>query len=152
MDVGSKKGYPASAVSNFPAHPFTLDGVDIASMEGLLQALKNKNPEMQKAICQLSGMKAKRKGFGKKWWRDGKLYWQGREMDRYGKEYQEFLDRAYLALYTQNEGARKALLATGNAVLTHSVGKNDPTRTVLTVQEFCSRLMWIRGMLQSGEI
>ena len=27
MDIGSKNGYPASALSNFAPHPFELDGV-----------------------------------------------------------------------------------------------------------------------------
>ena len=51
MDIGSGKGYPASALSNFAPHPFVLDGVPIASMEGFLQGLKFSNPEMQKYVC-----------------------------------------------------------------------------------------------------
>lgn len=50
MDIGSGNGYPSSALSNFAPHPFILDGVEIASMEGFLQSLKFKNEEMQKYI------------------------------------------------------------------------------------------------------
>jgi hypothetical protein len=31
-------------------------------------------------------------------------------------------------------------------VFTHSIGKNDETHTVLTVKEFCSRLMHLRDV------
>jgi hypothetical protein len=37
MDIGSKSGYPSSALSNFAPHAFEFDGVKCASMEGLLQ-------------------------------------------------------------------------------------------------------------------
>jgi predicted NAD-dependent protein-ADP-ribosyltransferase YbiA (DUF1768 family) len=37
MDIGSRHGYPANALSNFAPHPFNMDGVACASMEGFLQ-------------------------------------------------------------------------------------------------------------------
>jgi hypothetical protein len=45
MDIRSGKDYLASALSNFAPHPFVLDGVEIASMEGFLQSLKFGNPD-----------------------------------------------------------------------------------------------------------
>jgi predicted NAD-dependent protein-ADP-ribosyltransferase YbiA (DUF1768 family) len=62
MDIGSGKGYPSSALSNFSPHPFVLDGVEIASMEGFLQSLKFSNIEIQKEVCKLIGKAAKFKG------------------------------------------------------------------------------------------
>ena len=47
MDIGSKSGYPAGALSNFSPHPFILDGVQCNSMEGFLQGLKFESKEMQ---------------------------------------------------------------------------------------------------------
>ena len=47
-----------------------------------------------------------------------------------------------------NESFKKALLATGNATLTHSIGKTQQSTTVLTRSEFCSRLTKIRTELQ----
>lgn len=38
MDIGSGKEYPSNALSNFAPHPFVFDGVECASMEGLLQS------------------------------------------------------------------------------------------------------------------
>lgn len=149
MDIGSGTGYPSSTLSNFAPHPFIIDGVQCNSMEGFLQSLKFKEIEMQKQVCQLVGKAAKFKGKKKKWYRTQTLYWQGVEYKRDSEEYQHLLDRAYTEL-SKNDGFKKALLATGNSTLTHSIGKNKINETVLTRQEFCSRLMKIRKDLQDG--
>ena len=151
MDIGSGSGFPSATLSNFAPHPFVIDGVECNSMEGFLQSLKFSNPEMQKEVCKLVGKAAKFKGKKKKWWRTQTLYWQGVEIARDSQEYQDLLDRAFNAL-AQNNGFRAALLATGNSVLTHSIGKNKITETVLTRQEFCSRLTKIREKLKEEKI
>lgn len=144
MDIGSGNNYPANSLSNFAPHPFIIDGVQCNSMEGFLQSLKFKDPDMQKYVCTLVGKAAKFKGKNKKWWKDQTLYWQGTAYKRDSKEYQELLDRAYEAL-GENVGFRKALIASGKASLTHSIGNSDPTHTILTKQEFCSRLEKLRS-------
>ena len=147
MDIGSGNGYPSAALSNFAPHPFTIDGVQCNSMEGFLQSLKFKDEEMQKAVCLLVGKAAKFRGKNKNWQKSQILYWKGQEIKRDSKEYQDLLDRAYEAL-SQNTGFQKALLATKDAVLTHSIGRINPNETVLTRAEFCSRLMKIRERLE----
>lgn len=149
MDIGSGTGWPSAALSNFAPHPFVIDGVECASMEGFLQSLKFKEPAMQAEVCKLVGKAAKFKGKKKKWWKTQTLYWNGVEYARDSEEYQELLDRAFDAL-AQNTGFQKALLATNNSTLTHSIGKSKEQETVLTKQEFCSRLMKIRNTLQKG--
>jgi predicted NAD-dependent protein-ADP-ribosyltransferase YbiA (DUF1768 family) len=143
MDVGSGNKYPSNALSNFAPHPFVFDGVECNSMEGLLQAFKFKNHEMQKYVCTLVGRKAKGAGRKKAWWRRQRLWWKGVGYERESKEYQMLLDRAYVAL-AASEGFRRALLASGNAVLTHNIGGTDPKKTVLTRREFCRRLTELR--------
>lgn len=143
MDIGSGNGYPSSALSNFTPHPFVFDGVECASMEGLLQSFKFSNPDVQREVCKLTGRNAKFKGKKKKWWKTQTLYWMGVEYKRDSEEYQKLLDRAFNAL-SKNQSFINALLATGNSSLTHSIGKTKPTETVLTRTEFCSRLMKIR--------
>ena len=147
MDICSGSGFPSATLSNFAPHPFVIDGVECNSMKGFLQSLKFSNPEMQKEVCKLVGKAAKFKGKKKKWWRTQTLHWQGTEIPRDSQEYQDLLDRAFDAL-AQNSGFRAALLATGNSVLTHSIGKTKITETVLTRQEFCSRLTKIREELR----
>ena len=151
MDIGSGSGFPSATLSNFAPHPFVIDGVECNSMEGFLQSLKFSNPEMQKEVCKLVGKAAKFKGKKKKWWRTQTLHWQGTEIPRDSQEYQDLLDRAFDAL-AQNSGFRAALLATGNSVLTHSIGKTKITETVLTRQEFCSRLTKIREELRKENV
>ena len=70
MDIGSKSGYPSSSLSNFAGHRFIFDGVECYSMEGFLQSLKFKDPNMQIEVCKLIGKKAKFKGKSKKWWKN----------------------------------------------------------------------------------
>ena len=120
-------------------------------MEGFLQSLKFKNIDMQKYVCSLVGKSAKYKGKNKKWWKTQILYWQGKEYKRDSQEYQILLNRAYNALY-QNEGFRKALEASRPATLSHSIGKNDPSKTVLTQAEFVGRLMKLRMGKKLDEI
>lgn len=152
MDIGSGHGYPADALSNFAPHPFVLDGIECNSMEGFLQSLKFSNPDMQREVCKLVGKAAKFKGKKKNWYVKQVLYWQGKEIPRDSDEYQQLLDRAYMAMASQNRGFQCALLASQNAALTHSIGKSKPNETVLTKNEFCSRLTKIRTMLQVGVI
>ena len=148
MDIGSGNGWPESALSNFAPHPFVIDGVECNSMEGFLQSLKFKSVDMQREVCKLVGKAAKFKGKKKKWFQDQTLFWNGQEFKRKSDEYQELLDRAFEEL-SKNNSFRKALLATNNATLTHSMGKNDETKTVLTTREFCSRLNKMRENLKN---
>jgi predicted NAD-dependent protein-ADP-ribosyltransferase YbiA (DUF1768 family) len=149
MEIGSKSGYPSSALSNFAPHSFEIDGVQCASMEGWLQSLKTKSPDMQKHFCTLVGLGAKRMGSKKAWWRRQVLYWQGVEYKRDSEEYQHLLNRAYGAL-ALNEGFRRALLSTGDAVLKHSMGRTNQKETILTQSEFCGRLMRLRDRMKAG--
>jgi predicted NAD-dependent protein-ADP-ribosyltransferase YbiA (DUF1768 family) len=149
MDIGSGKKYPSSALSNFAPHPFEIDGVECNSMEGFLQGLKFKNPEMQVEVCKLVGYAAKKKGRNKNW-SDNGIWWKGESIDRFTDEYQELLDRAYESM-AKNSGFRKALLASNDAVFTHSIGKRKEKDTILTTKEFCSRLMMLRSKIKYEE-
>lgn len=150
MDISSGNGYPESALSNFAPHPFVIDGIECNSMEGFLQSLKFENPDMQKEVCKLVGKSAKFKGKKKKWWKTQTLFWQGVAIKRDSDEYQKLITHAYDCL-SQNIGFQKALLSTKNAPLTHSIGKDKITETVLTKREFIRQLYRIRDKL-NGEI
>jgi predicted NAD-dependent protein-ADP-ribosyltransferase YbiA (DUF1768 family) len=151
MDIGSDNGYPFANLSNFTPHDFTFDGVQCASMEGLLQSLKFNNPDTQLEVCKLWGGHAKKKGSRKNklWKRSQVLYWKGEEIDRHSDKYQKLLDGAFDALAT-NEEFKKALLDTLDVALTHTMGRTDEKETVLTVNEFCGRLTTIREKLKTS--
>lgn len=150
MDIGSKSGHPSSALSNFAPHSFMFDGVECASMEGLLQSFKFDKTHIQVEVCKLVGIKAKYRGKkrNKAWKQVQKLWWKGIAYDRHGDEYQHLLDRAFDAL-SQNESFKRALVATHNSSLTHTIGNTKEFDTVLTEREFCSRLEKMRARLLS---
>lgn len=148
MDIGSGSTYPSCALSNFSPHPFIFDGVECSSMEGFLQSLKFSNPDMQAYVCTLVGKAAKFKGKKKKWFRDQTLYWKGNPIARDSQEYQDLLTNAFDALAT-NDGFKRAILATRNSTLTHSMGKNKINETVLTEKEFCNQLYRVRSILSN---
>ena len=151
MDVGSGSKYPAGALSNFSPHPFEIDGIKCNSMEGFLQSLKFKSPEMQAEVCTLVGFAAKKKGRNKNWQQSQTLYWRGKEIKRKSQEYQDLLDKAYTQMY-KNTKFKKALEASRGAVLTHSIGRSKESETVLTTREFCSRLTKLRDFGTLKEI
>ncbi len=149
MNIGSGKGYPASALSNFSPYVFIFDGVSYASMEGLFQAFKYDKEHIQIVVCLMVGKQAKFKGKkrNKAWKSKQTLWWKGKAYGRKSKEYQELLDRAFDALAT-NEKFCKALLASGDSVLKHTIGSSKKSDTVLTESEFCRRLTKIRERLK----
>ena len=153
MDIGSKAGWPAGALSNFSPHPFIFDGVECASMEGLLQSFKFDKPHIQEEVCKLVGLQAKRRGQkrNKAWKKVQTLWWKGVPMKRTSEIYWSLLNWAYGALGT-NESFRKALLATQDAVLKHSIGNNDVSQTVLTEREFCRLLTDLREKIRKESL
>jgi hypothetical protein len=147
MDISSKSKYPSNKLSNFAGHRFILDEVQINSMEGFLQSLKFKSPEIQEEICKLVGFSAKKKGSAKDWRKTQTLYWKGTEIKRDSDDYQTLLDRAYNSMFEQSDSFRRALNASGDSTLTHKMGKNKKSETVLTINEFISRLYKLRRKL-----
>ena len=117
-------------------------------MEGLLQSLKFDNAATEIQICQLVGYEAKKAGKGQNWKATQMLHWQGYTFDRHGDKYQEFLNEIYLALSRNNE-FKQALMDTGDAHLSHSIGKSDPKLTILTEVEFCGRLLVLRALIKA---
>ena len=135
IDIKAKAPFPVGALSNF------------APQEGLLQAFKVADPAEQVRLCGLVGSEAQSAGRRHDWQRTGTLWWKGVATDRLSDAYQNLLDRAYEALFEQSSKFRNALAATGNAQLMHSMGSADPTETILTSEEFCSRLERLRARL-----
>ncbi|MGE3832187.1 MAG: GNAT family N-acetyltransferase [Parvibaculaceae bacterium] len=149
LDIWSKGEYPSNVLSNFGQHPFTIDGVAVQSMEAFLQSLTFADPDRQREVWSYPPAHAKSAGGKQNWKKDMTLHWKGVAIDRMGEAYQALLDRAYDALFEQSETFRRALAASGNRPLTHSMGKADPRRTILTNEEFLNRLNRLREKLKS---
>jgi len=151
MDIKSGTGWPASALSNFTPHSFPFEGARIASMEGFLQGLKFKSPGVQFYTFNMVGAAAKFKGKKQIWQDTQTLWYRAKPIKRDSQEYQDLLDRVFWKKFTHNADAKAALLATGDEPLTHAIGCPIMEKTVLTEEEFVSRLMNIRAKLREQE-
>ena len=147
VDISSDGRYPGAMLSNFTPYEFTFRGKRFLSMESLLQGLKFETVETQNGVFERVGVKAKLRRKKRKWYLDQTLYWQGTPMKRDSKEYKNIVCEAFYAL-AENIDFQKTLLATGNKHLYHTMGKSDPTRTILTEDEFCEILTNLRKKLQ----
>lgn len=146
IDIYSKSEYPSNVLSNFYPNEFTYDGVKCGSMEGFLQSLKYKSIKKQQKICLLSGKEAKKKGKYKFLWKlTGNVHWQGKKIKRQSQEYKDLILNAYIAL-SKNDEFIKAIKATENKTLIHSVGGQDERKTILTEKEFIDALNYIRNL------
>lgn len=143
IDIWSKSPYPANVLSNLHPNAFEIDGVKCASMEGFLQSLKYEDVEVQKEICSLSGIEAKERSTSG-WQTSQTVYWQGNSIRRPSRQFQDLIERSYFQLYQQNETFRKALLSTKGKNLYHTRGINNPCKTILTENEFCTILTKLR--------
>lgn len=146
IDIYSKGEYPSNILSNFHPNEFTFDGVICGSMEGFLQSLKYKSIKKQQKICLLSGKEAKKKGKYKFLWKlTGNIHWQGKKIKRQSKDYKDLILNAYIAL-SKNDEFIKALKATENKTLIHSLGNTEERKTILTEKEFIDCLNYIRNL------
>lgn len=147
IDIHSKKPYPANILSNYASNTFYIDGIEVASMEGFLQSLKEQDPVRQKEICLLDGPSAKKRGTDINWQESGLLYWQGMPIHRNSFAYRELISHAYDQLLT-NSVFREALTSTGRCILFHSVGKVRKKDTCLTMQEFLYQMYRVRRKIR----
>lgn len=151
IDIRFKGEYPSNELSNFKERRFVFRGVHIASMEGFLQSLKFSNRDAQKNICKYVGFTAKMLGTSNNWYDTQTLWWDGQPISRESDEYIQLIEEAYMAMFEQCPEAVTALLDTGNAKLTHKVGKSNKKETILTEKEFCSILTKIRKKIRNRD-
>ena len=154
IDIIAKGVYPANVLSNYHRvdPPFIVDGMVCYSMEGFFQSLKQSDVELQKRLCALSGASARHVGNHSKgcneWKKTQTLWWQGQEYKRDSEEYMALVMRAYKCKFDASQEFRDALRDSMGYTLTHSVGHDDPTQTVLTEKEFISCLEALRNSLR----
>ncbi len=143
IDIWSKSAYPADVLSNLHGNEFCFDGIICGSMEGFLQSLKYKDPDMQKHICSMKGKNAKNISICD-WQTNQTVWWRGKAIDRQSKEFLVLVRRAYQAMFEQNKNFRSALMSTRGMTLYHTRGEHNSFKTILTENEFCSVLTNIR--------
>ena len=145
LDIKSDAPSVGGRLSNFTKRKFIFDGVQCGSIEGVLQSFKFPDPVKQEEVCALYWGSAKKAGKNQDWQTEQALYWQGVSYPRDSVEYQELLDRLYQAAFDQDESFRDDLRVKAKEYkLTHSIGRNDIRETILTKDEFISRLEKLR--------
>lgn len=145
IDTGFRLEGLSRELSNLFPRPFVLNDVQCGGIEGFLQSLKYPDRDEQIAVASLSGFEAFKIGQLGNAWKDTQLlYWNEKEYPRLSKKYHQLLTRAYDACFDQNVEFVAALVETGDAILTHSIGKHDPTNTTLTEWEYIYQLYRLR--------
>lgn len=146
IDTGFRHEGLARDLSNLNAYPFVLDEVQCGGIEGFLQSLKVEDPQAQLEIARLTGMEAYRAGQQFNFWKENQtLFWRGEALPRLSKKYQKLLERAYDACFDQCVEFATALCLSEDAILTHTMGKRNPSNTTLTEHEYMFNLYRLRA-------
>ena len=138
-------------LSNLYPIRFKFRGRWVSSIEGVLQGIKYKDKKKQNLVLKYSGLDAYHTRASNTlnfWGNSGKLYWQGKEIDRHSNEYQLFLDELYISA-SRNPIYKDSLLATGNKYLLHHIGNTNKNETDLTRFEYESRINALREFLRN---
>lgn len=146
-DIYLKANEPLNRLSNLYNNNFTIDNTKFTSMESFLQGIKFKNIKKQAKVFKMTGKDAKRAGKHHNFWKiTGNLYYKGVRLKRNSEDYQLILDHFYYTLYEQNSEFRQALVETGLTSFEHSIGKTSKHNTILTKDEYLTRLNLLKDM------
>jgi hypothetical protein len=149
IELGYREKGVGHRLSNLFPYPFIFRGWEYGSIEGLLQSLKFEDPEAQAELAGLHGYLAFKTGqLGNGWKKTQTLWCQEHSYARMSPEYQQLLTDAYDACLEQNVGFVQAFIDSGNAVLTHSIGKHDSSDTTLTASEYLIQMYRLRAIVQ----
>jgi len=143
-------GSRSKVLSNLFPYTFDFRGNEVASIEGVIQGLKIKDPEVQAMCWGYSGLNSSflKAHADRDWAEEGILFWQGEAIDRHSEEYTQFIEELYVSA-AQNRLYEKALLAMpSEKYLLHSIGKVDPHETSLTRGEFETQLNQLRNFVK----
>ena len=93
INVGYKlKGSFSKTLSNLYPYEFKFRGKKVSSIESVFQGIKFKDKKAQNLMLKYSGLDSNniRVATDYDWKVTGNLYWQGKEINRYSKEYDDF--------------------------------------------------------------
>ena len=114
ISYGSKT-HLSRMLSNLYPIEFNFRGKKVKSIEGVLQGIKYKDKKTQNLVLKYAGLDAYHSRGANTldmWTNTQCLYWQGKEMDRFSKEYDDFLDEMYISAI-QNPLYRNVLISMG---------------------------------------
>lgn len=138
VNVGYKiHGSMPKVLSNLFPYEFYFKGHKFSSIETVFQSFKFRNTKTQKYLFKYSGINSNHvKACGDyDWKQSGKVYFLGKEYDRFSKGYEDFIDELYVSAI-QNPLYRNALKNVGTKYILHAMGEEDNKKTSFTRQEF----------------
>jgi predicted NAD-dependent protein-ADP-ribosyltransferase YbiA (DUF1768 family) len=134
-------------ISNLAHAPFELDGRRYASVEAFWQGLKSPDADTRMAMAGLFGVEARRAGDALE---QPQTFEYGGQVLRAGSaEHRDLMRRACEAKFDQDEGARQALLATGERWLTHRARGDSRTIPGAVMADIWMRIR--RRLLEAGQ-
>jgi hypothetical protein len=151
INVGYKlKGSFSKTLSNLYPYEFKFRGKKVSSIESVFQGIKFKDKKAQNLMLKYSGLDSNniRVATDYDWKVTGNLYWQGKEINRYSKEYDDFLDELYVSAISNP--LYKGMLRNVNKYILHSMGKKNKEDTVFTRYEFERMLNTIKAYVKSN--
>lgn len=145
--------WPGNTLSNFAKTPFVIDNIECACAESFIQSLKCSEIGEQKLFCLLAGQQAWEKGtkLTEQVFTAGKVWWRGIPYNLQSPEHFRLVKRGLFAKFSQSEIAREALLASGDAILTHDYGQLSGKKQSLPVDVFCQIVTDIRLQIRSQQ-
>lgn len=149
INVGYKnKGPYAKVLSNLFPYEFEFRGKNLKSIESFFQGIKFKDINMQNLVFNYSGLPSNyiKACSEYDWKKTGIVYWQGKEINRYSKEYEDIVDELYVSAI-QNLLYRNILKNTERYIL-HTIGINEKRETVFTRYEFEFQLNCLKDFLK----
>lgn len=149
INVGYKhKGPYAKVLSNLFPYEFKFKGKKLSSIEAFFQGIKFKDIKMQNLVLKYSALNSNyvKVCSGYDWKETGILYWQGKEIDRYSKEYDDLIDELYISAI-QNPLYRNILKTTDKEII-HTMGGKEKQDTVFTRYEFEKQLNCLKDFLK----
>lgn len=152
INVGYKyKGPYAKVLSNLFPYEFEFKGKRLKSIESFFQGIKFKDIEMQDLVFEYSGLDSNHVKVcsGYDWKETGIVYWQGKAINRYSKEYDDLVDELYISAI-QNPLYRNILKTTDRDII-HTMGGKEKKETVFTRYEFEFQLNCLKDFLKERE-
>ena len=138
--------WPGNILSNFAKTPFVFDGIECSCAEAFIQSLKVSDAIEQKMFCSLQGHEAWAQGskLTKNIFELGRVWWKGKAYKLHSKEHFSLVRSGLAKKFSQSVEARKALIATNQAILIHDYGQAPGKKQSLPVNIFCDMVTEIR--------
>jgi predicted NAD-dependent protein-ADP-ribosyltransferase YbiA (DUF1768 family) len=124
INVTSRSPDPAiQLISNFAPTPFELNGEHYGSVEAFWQGLKFPDEARRREVAPLHGAPARRAGFGAP--ESAAIEYRGKTVRVGTADHWRLMAFACWAKFNQHEGARQALLGTGERPLIHKTRRDS---------------------------